>query len=817
MTDLVRWLLGVDAPPEWRSGEWHVEFHALPQGPWAVFAVLLGLGAVAGVVFLYRLEQRDLPKRPRLLLAGLRTVVLGLAVFMLLEMVIVLTTKESIPSRLLVLIDGSESMALRDPYSDESTALAIAEALSIDGADGKAATDRLRERTRSELAGAALEPLLEPLGDGRQLFLYRFASKLEALPETDPFSAPETEGQATALGDAMAQALAKHRGQPIAAVVVATDGRSNAGQDPLTVAQRAGADGIPIHALAIGGSEGPRNVRLAELDANPVVFVRDSVELAVLIDARNMKDAPATVSLEQRKDDGPWQETARKEITLGEDALVQRIVFPYTPTKIGKLEFRATVLNAGPELTTDDNVATAAVEVIRQQIRVLLIAGAPSSEMQFLRNALLRDPQIEFASWLQSAAKDYENVGDKPIRRLPVTKEELNHYDALVMLDPDARALGAAWPEMITEFVGQAGGGLIYVAGELYTPQLFNPTNFDFDGSGGVIDDSWVRILPVVREPGLYQSTAEVRLGAMDTWALELTTQGYEDQIFRFDENASRNREVLASLPGMYWHFPVTRPKPGATVLAQHGDPRMRNAFGCHVLMATHLYGPGRAVFVGFDSTHRWRYLHEEYFDGFWARLIDRVGRGKVLGGRYPFSLSTDKNVYKVGDRVTVAARFLGVAEETAGLTSLSGDVELGGESTVSLTLEPVGREAGVFETSFLAERIGSHTVRVLPTVAADPGSGPRAATVAFRVEPPKQEIDNPTLDRPLLEDMARASGGAVHTLDQARSLPAAIGVKEVERVLESRDELWDAPLLFGSLLLLLTLEWVLRKHYRLA
>ncbi len=54
--------------------------------------------------------------------------------------------------------------------------------------------------------------------------------------------------------------------------------------------------------------------------------------------------------------------------------------------------------------------------------------------------------------------------------------------------------------------------------------------------------------------------------------------------------------------------------------------------------MAMHRYGPGRTVFVAFDSTYRWRYLHEEYFDGFWARLIDRVGRGKALGGRYPFT-----------------------------------------------------------------------------------------------------------------------------------------------------------------------------------
>ena len=102
----------------------------------------------------------------------------------------------------------------------------------------------------------------------------------------------------------------------------------------------------------------------------------------------------------------------------------------------------------------------------------------------------------------------------------------------------------------------------------------------------------------------------------------------------------------------MYWSFPVTRARPGATVLARHGDPRMQNQYGRHVLLASQLYGPGRTVFIGFDSTYRWRYLAEDYFDGFWARLIDRVGRNKALGGRFPFQVHLGKSGYRVGDRV---------------------------------------------------------------------------------------------------------------------------------------------------------------------
>ncbi len=67
----------------------------------------------------------------------------------------------------------------------------------------------------------------------------------------------------------------------------------------------------------------------------------------------------------------------------------------------------------------EDNVANAAVKVVRQQIRVLLIAGGPSPEVQFLHNALMRDQHVEFAAWLQHADPGYRQGGDRPIPRLP--------------------------------------------------------------------------------------------------------------------------------------------------------------------------------------------------------------------------------------------------------------------------------------------------------------------------------------------------------------------------------------------------------------
>ncbi|HVV99738.1 MAG TPA: hypothetical protein VHB77_05340, partial [Planctomycetaceae bacterium] len=470
------------------------------------------------------------------------------------------------------------------------------------------------------------------------------------------------------------------------------------------------------------------------------------------------------------------------------------------------------VQDAGAELTEADNSVIKPVKVVRQRIRVLLIAGSPSFEMQFLRNALLRDPQIEFVSWLQSAGEGYEQIGHRPLKRLPNNLQELAHYDVVVLLDPNMPELGPTWNELLLKFVGEAGGGLIYVAGELNSQKLLEGHSAD-PGS----EESWVQMLPVVSEPGLYQSAAEVRLSSRDTWNLELTADGSEDAIFRFSPDQNKNKEILASLPGMYWHFPVTRAKPGALVLAQHGDQRMQNQFGRHVLTAMQRYGPGRTVFIGFDSTYRWRYLHEQYFDGFWARMIDRVGRSKVLGGRYPFTLTVDKSVYRTGDRVKLHVQSVGGQEDADLLSQLRGEVDIPGDEPMQLDLEPVAGQPGLLETSFPVEKGGEYAVRVTTNSVSDREASAQPATLAFRVEPPRQELDRPGLNRALLDETARATGGRVFAPEEASEIPAAFNIHEVDRVLTYREELWDAPLWAFLVVGLLTVEWVLRKRWRMA
>lgn len=810
-------LLGIDSrsPGVVSAGEsTRLELTELPAGG---MALLLAAAVVAVLILLWwlpRREKQELSGPRRAWLVALRALVLLAVAVMLVEPVLVSSHRETIRSHLPIIVDDSESMRFSDPYTDETRAVSTAAALELQSAAGKSPVDRLRETPRLDLARGAISAHLDALGKGRDVAFYDLESASKAVTagpaRAKPLGEIQPRRSISPLGDALRGVLAVHRGQPVAGVVMVTDGRSNAGEDPLRVAESLARLGIPIFSIASGGEEGPRNVRVVEIAASPVVFATDPMTMAVIVEARGLKDAEADLVLEQRVNGGDWQQVASQRLPLGDDGIQKRTTFRIVPKVVGQYEYRARIEDAGPELTRDDNSATAAVRVVRQQIRVLMIAGSPSPEMQFLRNALQRDQHVAFAAWLQHADPGYRQPGDRPITRLPNDAEELARYDALVLIDPDMQALGAQWPDLIANFVGKEGGGLIYMPGELYSQQLF-----DSDAGGASEGGRWTRVLPVVREPGLFRTEAEVRLATQSTYALELTPEGRGDPVFEFHPDPIRNRTILTSLPGMYWSFPVTRARPGATVLARHGDPRMQNQYGRHVLLASQLYGPGRTVFIGFDSTYRWRYLAEDYFDGFWARLVDRVGRNKALGGRFPFQVSLGKTAYRVGDRVEIGVRFTEAAA-VAEASGLAAEIEPDGQPPEPLVFERAPDDPALLTASFPAERAGGYSLRITPATGADAGAATRVSTTDFRVEPPRRELDEPSLNRALLADLARMTGGRVLDIAEVSKLDESIPMREVTRTIEQRDELWDAPFLYAIIILGLTTEWISRKIFRM-
>jgi len=856
MKQIIHWLFGLEEAKHVEGGDWKLQWLGKPGGDMALL-IIVGILVVLGLFWwLYKREGGQLSKRTRYLLFSLRLVAFALAIVMLLEPNLEMSKVEQKPSQLLVLVDTSTSMGLADAWLDESQAEAAAKAAGLDDPSMLSQTQRL------ELVQGLINSdwLTELYGnDERELHIHTFGERLseDSLKDDTHQTAssddegeggdPEGEslalahkfnlaGRTTSLGESVEQAIRAYRGQPIAGIIVLTDGRNTTPNtmDPEEAAKLASEEGIHIYSVGVGTLQGPRNAETVKLEGVDSVFIRDHVSLTATIQSRGMSDEPATVVLERLLEGGEDEGDERwamaqvpdpddpsvlidvpsQQVMLAGSGANQEVVFDFHSNQRETAILRARVLDVDGEIELADNAAIKQVNVVPDKTRVLFVSGYSFPEVQFLRNALLRDRSVEVSTWLMDAGDNWHHPATNlPITRMPNNIDELDKYfDCVVLYDPDPASWPIGFSDLLVEFVSQRGGGLVYIAGERNTGDMF-----ERQGDPTV---SFLDLLPVERRAGLFPSATQVSLSMRQPWGMEITEAGMRDSIFEFNRDPVKNRRILAQLPGMMWHFSVTREKPGATVLARHGHPGIFTTVNGQrqqeVLMATHLVGPGRVVYLGFDSTYRWRFVDERLFDGFWARVIDRAGLMKQMGGQHPYRLSTDRDTYQPGEAVTITARFVDGAQRDAGLNVLYAQIQNGSDDPFTLELSPSAEDENVFTATFNeSDRQGDYLLRVWPGDASTQSLS-KPNTHSFSVEVIDEEIENPTLDDTTLRTIASTTQGQYFTLADVKGLPEALRVGLVDKVQVKTQPIWDAPLLIILFMGAIIAEWIIRKRCRL-
>ena len=312
--------------------------------------------------------------------SALRALVLLAVAVMLVEPVLVSSHRETVRSHLPIIVDDSESMRFSDPYTDETRAAATAAALKLQGAE------------REVAGGPAARDAAAGPGEGGDLRARSTPWARAATCSSTTWSRPRrpvTAGPARAkpleeiqpkrpvspLGDALQGVLAAHRGQPVAGIVLATDGRSNTGEDPLRVAEAAARQNIPIFPDRRRGRRGPAE-RPARRDRGQPGRLRPRPD-----DAGRRRRGPRAAATPRRP--RPRAADQRRRLGAGRQPADRpgRGRHPQADDvpdhAQGGRPVRVSRPGRGRRAGADPGrqLATAAVRVVRQQIRVLLIAG----------------------------------------------------------------------------------------------------------------------------------------------------------------------------------------------------------------------------------------------------------------------------------------------------------------------------------------------------------------------------------------------------------------------------------------------------------
>ncbi len=798
--------LGV-APPQ--AGEATTPKIRFEQ-PWSqTFLVFTALGSIALICWLYRHEGKA-STASKVLLAGVRIALVLLAMFMLSEAV--LSVERTGLPYLTILIDDSESQRIVDQYDkpEVKTALDLLAASSRQEAKGKTASPPAENQTtRLDIAkGLILKDqarLLSELEKQHKVRLYLVSNTARLLKEVDrPVDiAPaielvqkiEPNGAQSRLGDGVRQVLTELRGARPSAIVVLTDGQTTEGESLSKAAELAKTKGVPVYAVGLGSAEPARDIELTELLVDDVVFVDDAVRFQAKLLARGFDGEKVVVRLKELEPGSHDLKTAHEiestEVDAPTKGQPKRVELVYHPKTTGERTFILEVDPRPRELQTENNRIERAITVRKEKLKVLYVDTEPRYEFRYLKNYLERDETIDLNIVLLSSDPAYSQQDRSALSTFPAAKEALFAYDVVLFGDADTSFMSHSQMQNLVQFVTEKGGGVLFVAGELFNPLSYRGTPLEL-------------LLPI--ELGDARNPTAVGTN-VNAYRPELTIEGRSSPIFRFGDNEAASMQIWERLPELLWYLEAPRKKPAALVLAAH--PNIIGSEGKLPLVLYHFVGAGKGMFHAFDDTWRWRFrAGDRYFGRFWVQTIRFLARSKLVGQRQA-EVQTDRKRYQRGQPIQLRVRF-----PNPGLAPTTGDVtvqlERRGQGPRKLALKLVPGTRNVFEGALAQAQEGDYEVRLLPPPILE---GP-LATSTFRVDAPINEFEKIEMNEPELIRTAESTGGKFYTPLEAGSLLKDLPKpSKVPLETDPPIPLWNTWPLLTLFLLLITAEWVFRKR----
>jgi hypothetical protein len=749
-------------------------------------------------------------------------------------------------SRVALLVDTSLSMGLNDSDSDARLS--------------PAAPSRIQQVA----SGLGQSELLPQLRRTHDVAVYKFNNSLERdlvslgklAPRTDegaeeggppPAAAPAAAdkpaprsgedwrkfltpaGTETRLGEALQQLLHQERGSPLAGVVLLSDGGLNAGAGPEAAIELAREAKVPIFTVGLGSDKKPRGVRVNDLAAPVRAYPGDRYPVTGYLQAEGLAGQTVSVQLLSRELDpagdrsrrGSGQVEASRQVLLGGDGEIIPVRFELTPKKeeIGRRILCLRVQPVAGVRDSADMLREADIEIVDHKNRILLLAGGPTREYQFLRTLLHRDRSVTVDVLLQTAQPGVSQEANKLLAEFPATREAMSAYDCVVAFDPDWQALTQVEVEALHDWVDGQGGGLIAVAGPVYA------------GKG---IDSWLQDPAMAKIRNLYPVEflqqfapgADFAYTSKEPWPLNFTREGQQADYLWLGEGVTASRQAWTGFSGVYSFFPVHNPKPAATVLATYSDPQAAEGDKEPPYFVEQFYGSGRVFYMGSGEMWRLRRLDPTYFDQFYTKLIRHVSQGRLLRGSSRGVLLPGQDRYLLGNTVEVRAQLTNARLQPLGDKSVVLEVIPPGGAVQMVMLSADPARLGSFAGQFQVLQEGAYRLE-LPV----PESQNERLTRRIQVKVPELERENPQRNDALLERIAEQTRGtyyvgmpAVLGKGGAKPPPALVKLLEdrtnVERNTVAPDPLWEETWmrwLMIALCSLLCLEWLIRRLCKLA
>jgi uncharacterized membrane protein len=542
---------------------------------------------------------------------------------------------------------------------------------------------------------------------------------------------------------------------------------------------------LPVHTVGFGKERAAHDIELNDVRVTSRAMTGSRIPATVSFQQSGYAGSKATLAIR----DGDKTLDSR-EVTLGADGATQVETIFFSPGDAGVKSLHFSLGPLANEENLSNNAVTRLVGVSDDKRRILYVEGEPRWEYKFIRRAEDDDKIVQVASMLRTTENKIYRQGISDPKELedgfPVRAEDLFAYQGIILGSVEAGYFTPLQQELLREFVDRRGGGLLFLGGRFSL------------GNGGWGASSLVDLLPT------YLPNSRNTFHR-DPATVELTAAGSDSPITRLMDDPAKNIDRWKKLTYLMDYQEAGTAKPGAAVLIQMNVGARKLP-----LLVTQNYGRGRTAVMATSGTWRWQMsqpLGDTAHDVFWQQLLrwlvlDSPGQVVVTAANH--TLMDDGHIElsaNVRDREYMPAPDAKVTAHLMGPNGIS----------VMLDMTPAADKPGVFHASWTADKPGSY----LAEVTAEKGSQELGSdTFPFERIDGVAENFHTQQNRELLEKLATETGGRYWKPDELSRLPSEISYSDAGISVRDIKELWNMPVVFLWLLLLMAAEWLLRRRW---
>jgi hypothetical protein len=581
------------------------------------------------------------------------------------------------------------------------------------------------------------------------------------------------DGQGTSVVQSLLSAHEKYEGDNISAMVLISDGVET---DKSLI--RRELPPIPVFAVGVGDTSSPDDVRIRDITYSSVVRTpsRSPIGISLFYSGDRRKQ----IRLSLREDNTVvFEKDTLMSVAMREINEEIHVRFPDAGRRHFTLEVNVEGYDAEPENNRRDIV----IEAEKAEAKILIADLRPEWELHFLTGLLREDKSFDFE------VISIETMPSSPQGRLRSPQRFVSllaESDALVIISVTEDFLNDTNAASIVRFVRDKGGGLLVLPG---------PSSL-FSSAG-----AWRRLedlLPVTGVPPFRFNLQYTSLAAgAQAGTNPITTQ----LLPLFGQKQWQERSPLLG------YYSSLAANGGAELLLEVREKNVPAVAYCTV-------GKGRVAVVSAGPLWRWKFLSEgnTVYDELLSRLLDVLSRGEETER---FFLTSKKNVFDAGEEPVFYAEVFN--EKMQPVTGVPVKMEIS-------KLDEAGEEVPLQRISMTRENVQSTRFRTalspLPPGRYLARGEAELSARMIQSRPAEFEISNVSVEfqdvrqnHLSLAGIAMRSGGAYESAANGSALTARIPLQARKVASITELSIRTSVIVFMIILLLLSVEWIIRKR----